>query len=255
VGGFTTLLLAALSLGAASSAEAATLTQPTNGETISSMYPAFSWTMGPNEVMPSVQAARAPSYTADAGGGCQAADPEARITSCTSPLPLPDGTWYAYVQTQDNNTGQTYSSPFVRFVVPARVGFGPHGPWGGNPILTGYTPERGLPGSGWDGPIVVISPYSFIQLNGWLNHPGGKVTITYIVKHGRRVVGRSTHSARVGGDEDWTFNDMFFLLHVRGVGTGTRLSCTMILRGDGASAQKTLRLRNPPSGGHWVHHH
>lgn len=241
-----TAAVAALLLAAAG-AHAATLTQPTDGATVS-LTPSFTWTMAPNEVLSAVMSASSPSTTApDASAACQTPDDTA--TSCTSGWPWDAGTWYAWVRTEDSNTGQPYTSPIVRFVVPPQIGFGPTDPWGGNPPPTVRLDRvKGDPAR--LGSKVYVSPFASVQTSGWLNDPGARITVTYVVRYGRRVLQRATNIEKAGGEEDWGFSgDVFFVIHQRRAPPRARLRCTITLRGDGVSASDTVTMRNPPPGG------
>jgi hypothetical protein len=250
------LAVAALPLGAACTAEAVTLAQPADGATVS-LTPTFSWTLGPNETMSNVEAARTASYDDPrASGGCDGGDLTG-TTSCVSPGFWDAGTWYAYATAYDAD-GKVVRSPFVRFIVPTKIGFGPTDPWGKDlPPVVQTERAAGVPlyaHRKW-----YVSPYSTIDTSGWLNDPGAKITVTYAVRQGRKVRRRATHIKHAGGEEDWMFaggdTDTFVLLHVPSVRSGARLRCEIVLEGDGISARKTVTVRNPPRGGRRVHPH
>ncbi len=247
--------VAALLFGTACSAEAVTLTQPADGATVS-LSPTFSWTLGPNETMSNLEAARTPSYDDPRAIGTCGGD-LAGVTSCLSPFPWDAGTWYGWATAYDAD-GNIVRSPFVRFIVPTKIGFGPTDPYGRDPSPVVQT-ERAAGVPEYVGRRWYLSPFSTIETYGWLNDPGAKISVTYAVRHGRKVLRRATHVKHAGGEEDWMFagggSDTFLLLHVRGVRSGARLRCTIVLEGDGVSARRTVTIRNPPRGGRLVHPH
>jgi hypothetical protein len=240
--------MVALLAAAGPAAAAATMTYPTQGQTVKldkRLSFAFTWKLAGGEVGPSVYVGDSPTYNPDTldpfspvcGVDDGQFDASSTTTSCrgnSDALPVPPGTHNALITTTDASDTQRFISPVVRFVVPHKLGFGC------SPLQPGcrdlaieslYLPF---------GDSEYGRAYSRFVVNGWFNGP--HVTFTFTIKRGRKVLKelRQTRSP----DLYYTVNSGFKLYRLRGVPAGTRLSCVVKMSGSGVTTSRTVQIRS-----------
>lgn len=238
------MLLAATIAAAPSAHAAATMTYPANGAKVALDAGGnftFQWTLPQGELGPTVWTGDTPNYDPDTfvpfGDTCGAPDPSQATFSCV-PRPFAAGTHYAFIFTTNADNTEHYLSPVTSFVVPLAMGFGTCGPRGQcdvPPVRTTYRPHP-----------PIGRPYSTLEVTGWLNSPGTKVSFTFTLKHGRKVVKR-THDTRSPEDTQFFFDSGVLLRHLPGVSGGTRLTCIITMSAGGITLTRTATIRAVPA--------
>jgi hypothetical protein len=211
---------------------AATLTSPTNGETLKlpkNMNMTFTWTLPADEVNPSVYVGPTPKVAQDAanGGGadltCGGDVPVA--TSCTIPADgadtIVEGTYYAVVVTGNSDFADfpdPIVSPLTRFIIPTVLG------WGCTPVGETACPVLKLQNFYKKfGDSVYPFAYTWMVAHAYSNTLSEQWTFTF--RHGSRVVARYKKAGSEIGETQ--FEDGVALYRIRGLKPGTRLRCTI----------------------------
>jgi hypothetical protein len=237
----------------------ATMTYPADRATVSLDQQGsftFRWTLPAGEMGPQIWVGDQPTYDPETfapfGQGCGAARPDQVTYSCRmappSTKPLPAGTHYAFIQTDDGDPVTRYwYSPVTRFVVPPKLGWG-CGPAAGcnDPAVhQAYNPQPNV------GP-----PESDMFVRVWVNSPGAPVTATFTLRNGNRVVARIVRTAHADSD---FFSDPGFMVfqvgdrgpyrtavRLHGIHGVKWLRVTAAVRAKGLTITRIVKFRAPP---------
>jgi hypothetical protein len=222
-----------LGLGA-TAAHAATLTYPTDGQTVTLDETGnftFRWTFAPGENYADITEGDSPTMAnGSVWGVCL--DHGVGDTSCRVPFQIA-GTHYA-VLSASSQDGSNTDSPPVKFVVPVVFAWGCPGGSCEGP-------------KGWFAkPSLTIPQNSGAGAEVWDNVPGSTLTATLVVRHGRRVVKRLQETQTDGGRLGPTqFNVVLRFFHIRGLRARTPLQATFTVAAAGRTLTKNLKLRAP----------
>jgi hypothetical protein len=264
------VLCAVLSPSAAHAA--ATITSPANGAKArldKSGEPLFAWTLPPGEVHPEVEVApqatvaNPPSFDLDHNFApfvayCNThSDQNGNFLpaySCPSSGtavsgPLAAGRYYAFIwslaPSDDPQVDYTNEySAFTTFVIPPFLTWGYNEPENDAPAIdtdVGRTP-------GVRGPKGIL--WSSCSAVGWLNE-AGRVRFTYTIKQRRRVVKRYRRTERIGADEvgqpdgGAAVESHIVMRPRRHLRPGSRLTCTVTMRGGGITLSRSRRMTAP----------
>ncbi len=242
--GRTALLAMVALLAAAGPARAAaTMTYPTDGQTVTldkKLGFAFTWTLPAREFGPDVYVGDTPTYNPDPFYAFSPFEPfcgvdaSSSATSCRSAdaLPvIPPGTHYALIATTDADGIQVFVSPVVRFIVPYKLGFGcsPVDPGCGLAVQNLYAPV---------GDVAYPWTYSQLVVNGWFNGP--RLTFTFTIKRGSKVLQRLRQTQSSNG---YSVTSGFLLYRLRGVPAHTPVSCVITMSGGGLTLSRTVKIK------------
>jgi hypothetical protein len=251
---------------------AATITSPANGATArldKSGEPLFAWTLPQGEVHPEVEVAQQgmatnpPSFDLDHnfapfvaycsthhdqdGNFLPAYSCPSSGTSVSGPLTA--GRYYAFIwslaPSDDPSIGYTNEySAFTTFVVPPFLTWGYNEPENDAPAIdtdVGRTP-------GVRGPKGIL--WSSCSAVGWLNE-AGRVRFTYTIRQRHRVVKRYTRTERIGADDvgppdgGAPVQSHIVMRPRRHLRPGSRLTCTVTMRGGGITLSRSRRMTAP----------
>jgi hypothetical protein len=245
------LAIVALLATAGSARAAATMTYPTDGQTVTldkKLGFTFTWTLLADEFGPSVYVGDTPTYNPDpfyalapfepfCGVDVGQIDASSSATSCrgnADALPVPPGTHYALIKTTNADGSQIFISPVVRFIVPYKLGFGC------SPLQPGCH-ELAVQSLYYPfGDEVYPWKHSLLVVRGWFNGP--RVTFTFTIKRGSKVLKR-LHQTRSTDSQVYYADSNFKLYRLRGVPGGTRLSCVITISGGGVKTSRTVKIR------------
>src|SRR5690348_143388 len=245
--------LSALLLAASVAHAAATLTYPSNGQTVALDKNGdftFQWTLPPGEAMPDVWVGATPTYDPDTldpfHGECGSAQTD---TACPTETPLSAGTHYAFMFTTDTDNVQRFYSPVTSFTVPPKLALGC------GPVAPGCVAAKGFQRIYVPHPPIGL-PNSTLEMNAWFNAPDDSAAnFTFILKRGRKVLAR-IHDVQRSSD---LLVDSGFLLHHSDIRWGshhkrwhappggTKLTCICTVTAEGLTITRNETVKVPPA--------